>query len=842
MARRMRKKNNDKLTPLSFGEPPVQTMEPHTGDVAASHLQAQAAPQFSADAEPLKSGAQVNAFNLYAPEPAQTRAAEPAELRSESLPAWARSAYWIAIPAALLWAGAMAAFAAGYQSPFGPFEYRPYPAIAFAGLCLLPTLFILLAAYAVRQAAKLSIEMRRARQLAGDLAIPAALAADQAGGAASAVRREIERATTAAADAEQQLLTLRRALAEESNRLIDAAADTERRAEALRQGLSHERVELGLLAQTLDAQSQAVSGVIAAGSQMVAEASDLAAAQLQEAEAALAAKATDLAAAAGEAGEAAQLVSDALDGHIERLDHAGVEAAARMADLQAAFSGQQSRLWELADQLRADQEYIATRLAEERETLLVASADARAGAEDVADASRQSAASLRGLIAAVAEEVGNIAATAEADQAALSARAVETMTLFTGAVAEERSRMQEEARAALDAMAVAAADTRQATIDQTEAAKARVEALGQAALLAAQTADQAFDARIDAARRLIDQSSEMLDQAGQRSAERIEAGLAATRTAVEGLQTLLAEVDAKVTAMPDETRARAQVVRDAVERSIGELTAAARRAAEETQAIDAAFQGRIKHNYDMLTEALRLMGKVADAAGKATAPPPEPAPVVAETAREIRLPPLASVAPTEFANGRSSDEVALRPRLKLTSPPAPPFGSVNAAPPIEARAPAAPPATQRQASSPPPPSAGEWTWKDLLSSIDEPPMDDEVLAERLITEIENLGLDAPSLLPMHRIDEIATVLKAGDVDGARDVVRNLAPSAVRRLSRRVLTDKVLHAHADRYLQRYETLLAESAKRDRDGLVTAALLGSDPGRAFLLFNAAVGELH
>jgi hypothetical protein len=336
MARRMRKKNNDKLTPLSFGEPPVQTMEPHTGDVAASHLQAQAAPQFSADAEPLKSGAQVNAFNLYAPEPAQTRAAEPAELRSESLPAWARSAYWIAIPAALLWAGAMAAFAAGYQSPFGPFEYRPYPAIAFAGLCLLPTLFILLAAYAVRQAAKLSIEMRRARQLAGDLAI--------------------ERATTAAADAEQQLLTLRRALAEESNRLIDAAADTERRAEALRQGLSHERVELGLLAQTLDAQSQAVSGVIAAGSQMVAEASDLAAAQLQEAEAALAAKATDLAAAAGEAGEAAQLVSDALDGHIERLDHAGVEAAARMADLQAAFSGQQSRLWELADQLRADQE------------------------------------------------------------------------------------------------------------------------------------------------------------------------------------------------------------------------------------------------------------------------------------------------------------------------------------------------------------------------------------------------------------------------------------------------------------------------------------------------------
>jgi hypothetical protein len=58
----------------------------------------------------------------------------------------------------------------------------------------------------------------------------------------------------------------------------------------------------------------------------------------------------------------------------------------------------------------------------------------------------------------------------------------------------------------------------------------------------------------------------------------------------------------------------------------------------------------------------------------------------------------------------------------------------------------------------------------------------------------------------------------------------------------VLTDKVLRAQADRYLQRYEDLLIDSARRDRDGFVTAALLGSDPGRAFLLFNAAVGELH
>ena len=158
--------------------------------------------------------------------------------------------------------------------------------------------------------------------------------------------------------------------------------------------------------------------------------------------------------------------------------------------------------------------------------------------------------------------------------------------------------------------------------------------------------------------------------------------------------------------------------------------------------------------------------------------------------------------------------------------------------PAKARAPEAEPAP----SAASPPKDGGWTWKDLLSSIDEPPIDDEVLAERLISEIEALGLDAAALLPLTRIDEIAAVMQSGDTDGVRAVVRTLAPGAVRRLSRRVLTDKVLRSHADRYVRRYEDLLHDSQRRDREGFMTAALLGSGPGRAFLLFNAAVGELH
>jgi hypothetical protein len=191
----------------------------------------------------------------------------------------------------------------------------------------------------------------------------------------------------------------------------------------------------------------------------------------------------------------------------------------------------------------------------------------------------------------------------------------------------------------------------------------------------------------------------------------------------------------------------------------------------------------------------------------------------------------------------------LRPRLRLT-PASVDIGPVleRAPEPISSvpisiqlpKAAARTPAKPAEADTSAMPD--EWTWKDLLSSMEEPAVDDEELADLLIGEIQALGVDAAALLPRSRIDEIAAALQTGDAGGAREVVRRLAPAAVRRLSRRVLTDKALRAQADRYVRRYEGLLTDSAQRDREGYMTAALLGSDPGRAFLLLDAAVGDLH
>ena len=820
-----------------------------------------------------------------------------------SLPIWARLAMPLAAAAGLAWAGALVAFCAGYQNRFGAFEYRPFPVIVFASLALLPVLFMVLAAYALRQTARMSVETRRARDMATELSLPAALAAGQVGGASEAVRVQIERAGDAAEAAERQLLSLRQALSDESERLVAVTEEAGRSAEALTASLARERTEMAALSAGLESRAAAVGEAIARQTRMVADASDLAAVQLQEAEAALAARATDLAAAAGEAGEAAELAGDALSKQADRLDMSADRIAAKLESAGGKLSTTlettrlslldgHDQLSALAARLEADQTRVSERLEQQRRSIAAAAVDAEAGAIALAAASETGVASLRDLIAEAAEQVRILTEASQSEQAALDARARAALGLFTFAVAEERAAVEKHAHDAIAALSTFAAETRRmnaetveaaerAATAQAEAARAQVEQLGEAAFAAGQKADQGFDARINAARKIIEASAALVEDAGQKSVERIEAGVTLAREALAELEALMGGVDERLASAPEQVKAHADKVRETVEASLELVTAAARKASAETQGVDAAFQERVKRNYEILSEALRTMGKVASAVEQsamthkvsdaaqapaavrttlADAPLRMAAGNPAAGERGIRAPGLASSfipPPVRAAVRADTDDIGLRPRLKLSAAPMP-SGPDAPAPATDADIdailladPVKPAQVQEKARAPEPEPTlsaasstrdGGWTWKDLLSSIDEPPIDDEVLAERLISEIEALGLDAAALLPLTRIDEIAAVMQSGDNDGVRAVVRSLAPGAVRRLSRRVLTDKVLRSHADRYVRRYEDLLHDSQRRDREGFMTAALLGSGPGRAFLLFDAAVGELH
>ena len=845
----------------------------------------------------------------------EARRAGRAPKRAEAKPApapkvrdaanWSRYAYPVGIAASLTWAGGLVAFVLGFQSRFGAFDYGALQWVVIGALAMLPSAFILLAAYALRQGARLAGETRRARALAEDLAIPALLAADQTGGAFEAMRREIERASDAADDARNPIIALRETLAEESRKLALSAAEAQATGRMLADTLARERAALADMAKALQAQAAEAAEALSVQQRVVADASDLAQVQLQEAQAALAMRAADLATAAGEAGDTAILAGDQLSRQVERLETAGTSLTERMEKLQLTISAEREQLAGLTDGLRADQEDMAVQIETRRAQLAQASAEARDGAAAVGEAAEAGAAALRGLIASAAEEVRNLAEAAQREQETLDAQARAAVSLFTGLVAEERTALEEQTRAAIGHLAAAAEEARAAAAGHVEAAAqaasshvqsakadmealaesvaARIDHLGEAAFAAGQKADQAFEARMAAARRLIEESVALVNESGQVSSQRMELGLATARTALQDMDSLLFSIDARFAKLPEEARQRAEAVREAVERGVGDLTAAARRAAEETQAIDAAFQERVRRNYEVLAEAVRLMGRVAGAAeGQPSGrpappiqtpplqapplereralerPPVEIRPAVAVGERGLHVPvndeaaaaraplrpaalsePLSTVMEPRRAEPAPAPSPAaaagLRPRLRLT--PAPVEDPADIFEPLPTSAAPEPgeaaPATEE--------GADDWTWKDLLSSMDQP-VDDEVLAERLMDEITALGIDAGALLPRARIDEIAVVLQAGDIAGAREVVRRLAPAAVRRLSRRVLTDKVLRTETDRYVQRYQALLKESAARDREGYMTAALLGSDPGRAFLLLDAAVGDLN
>ena len=81
---------------------------------------------------------------------------------------------------------------------------------------------------------------------------------------------------------------------------------------------------------------------------------------------------------------------------------------------------------------------------------------------------------------------------------------------------------------------------------------------------------------------------------------------------------------------------------------------------------------------------------------------------------------------------------------------------------------------------------------------------------------------------------------AANQDNANRLLRQLAPAAVRSVSRRVLGDAELRKDAERYVRLFAQELAASA-RAGDAAGVQGRLASDAGRAFMLLDAAVGDL-
>ena len=762
-----------------------------------------------------------------APAPYQPPVTARASRRRQD--ATVRQAYIIAGVASALWIGGIASLAA-YEfgsngQPLDPLRIAVYLLIALA-----PVGLALMLAHIVRQGAGLAAESRRARELSDALVAPTALAAQQTGQVLQTLRADIDNAALTTERARADMALLREALAEETLRLNEAAETAGRTARRLGETLGRERDQMQTLSVQLDSQSAGVLDAVERQSRMVVDASDLAQTQLREAEALLAARAADLAAAAGEAQDAARLAADDLARQTLRLENAGSGVAEQIQLVEEGLGQQRAALVTTAYALRTDQEDFSAQVESQRAQLVEQLSASRAAAGELGGAAQASAESMRELIEAASDQLRALVEMSQREADGFDSATKLALDRFESLAAEARDSLVEETRRSLEALQATAEDSRAAAAEAAEQARHRVDRLGECLFEAAQRADQAADARIEEARRVVGETAGLVDQAGEQAVERLEVLLERMNATLEQVDAAFAEIDQRAARLPEDARAHVKTVRASVEEGLASLTAASRKAAEDNEALEAGFQERVRRNYDMLNEAVRLMSVVS---GDGAARRRDPAAAEAERSppRPPAPPPEIEPAPTERRVG------GLRGRLDLTRP--------------EAAEPAAPTPLPPLPPYVAPPAGGDddgLDWRDLVSDgepetpralIPAEPLD-AALGERMIAAVRRMGIDPNALLPRSRIEEAARAIGRSDPAAARHIVRRVAPAAVRSVSRRVLGDPELRSDAERYVRGFAGRLADTA-RGGDVADVQAQLTTDEGRAFMLLDAAVGDV-
>lgn len=769
--------------------------------------------------------------------------------------------YLTALAVSALWALAPISFAIGYRNHVAPLQNDAFALAVFALLAIGPAGFVWGAAYMIRQGQKLAYETRRAKAMAEEMLAPAMLAAARAGHVAQGVRDEIQRAGAAADRARETIFALQEALVIETEKLTSTAAKTMRTAQDLAGALGQERGEMEALSKTLDSRSAKVAEAITQQARMVAEAAELADTQMREADAALSARAADLAAAAGEASDTARTAGEDLIRHIARLETAGAGVAEQVKAVEAGLSEQRSALVAVASALRQDHDDFSRDAEAHAAILTEFISQSRLSATEMNDRAAKSGEDLKALMAEAVERFRDLAETARAEREEFGLSILHSLETVSQAAADQRRQLETQTRTAIEALGKAAEETREAAARHAETAREQVDQLSEAAFSAGQKANQVFEARLEEARALIDQSSRMVEEAGAITARKLDEGAGAARASLQELSAMLAEIERRSLQLPLAARAQAEEVRTAVLHGMQELMVAANRTAEEARAIDAAFQERVRRNFEMLGEAVRLMGATVTGPAPATAPTPPsatrpppslsigaasarmsltpslaaeaatPSPSAAEEEDELALEDVLEPAARPVDGAKLAEQLGLRPRLKLTPTASDAefsavFESAGGAP---APQPAAPEASE------------EWTWKDLLASIDGPEAEGERLQDLLSRELRRMSVEPDKLLPKPRIDEIAAVVQTGDVEGARLVVKRLAPAATRRIARSLTGDETFKRRAVTFVRRYQTLLKDAAVRDPEGFVTASMLDQEGGRLYLLLDAAAEDL-
>ncbi len=344
-------------------------------------------------------------------------------------------------------------------------------------------------------------------------------------------------------------------------------------------------------------------------------------------------------------------------------------------------------------------------------------------------------------------------------------------------------------------------------------------------------ADQALDHRLTsfgAAAALITDRTQHLTGAAQASADsalRLE-------TALSNALDILA----KATSLTDAARQSADAASLAANSTAGAVRDTTIRAVEDAQRAADMIRGEavnVEREAAIALERLREAAEEARSAaiGARAAVEDMPAPAQSRTRQPVRMrgEPDAPGYDTSWRDEPDSMESRPLPRVKRGEPS--PFG-------------------ERQRSEPQPPQ-GDWTWRQLLSNVDdnqparrEPAQDPVAHLRRqadtrgassslpIVAVIEEAGLKLDDVFSPSALERIAQRSRSG-TQSRRRAVRDAAPEASRRLGDFFARNPQANQDAMQFLRHDGGRIAELIGRGR------AQMNAEATRAFLLIDAAAG---
>ena len=758
----------------------------------------------------------------------------------------------------LLWALGLGAFVLGAQSDLSAFRVEPFRLVVLAFLALFPIGLIFAAAFALRVAAALSRQAQRTAALADAMLAPAAQATVQATDLVESLRAQVDHAVRAVRLAHNDLNDLAQKLKAETDRISDATQIARGATQSITRSLEQERGAIDQMSDRLNQQTQGILETVDRQARMVADASDLAQTQLHEAEASLSARTAEVLAIVQDVNETTRTATADLDRQTQRLETAGSGVVDQIRSVEDNLGQQRAALVSAALSLRADQEDFAVHIENQRAQLTEALAITRVATVDLGETSARGVDVLRDIVVSAQENFRAVANASENERTAFETRVHATLSNISMMAADARDDLIEETRRALEQLNLAATDARKAADLAAQTAQQRVDRLNETIFEASKKADEVFDSRFAAARRLIEDSAGLIVEAGDQTADKLDQSFAHTRATIAEVNVALQELTESANHLPAMAQDRLIDIRRSVEDGLLAMTAAAKKAALETEAVDQAFQERVRRNYDMLTEAVRLMGVISGDSPLSSVPMDAPIRDYGRPTQPINTQPRSQPAPQ--ANYAPAPQPTYTPQ-----PAAPPLRPATPSPSPSAQRlrlssaetrPSAGPQTapQRQAPQPAARNADGWSWRELLNGMEgqsapatpasapQPPPDRDFdsLDAAMIGEVNAMGVDATALLSRTRIEETISAIMAENNEGARQVIRRVAPAAIRRLGRRLAQDHGLRQQATEFVTFYDQQLNIALMSKDVSRSLQEVLANDTGRAYLLLDAALSE--